>query len=104
METFCSKCRLDVDLSLKVKRYHGKDKQVCATACFGLPGVCRQTGCIFYRDRYERAEQTEELEGKRPENNTRSTHQGQNRVVCWIDSVQTLTIRLGVEGDLFFFF
>lgn len=98
---FCCKCSLNADLSLEMKSYHGKDKQfVQRPACFGFPCVCIQTGYIFYHGRHKRAEQTTELEGKDGKNNTRSIHRGQNRVVCWSDSVQTLTIRLGM-GVLF---
>ncbi|KAI3355843.1 hypothetical protein L3Q82_004406 [Scortum barcoo] len=60
-----------------------------------IPGKwCVHTDWLhFYNDGYKRAEQI--MVVATGENNSKNIHQGQNRVVCWRDSIQTLTIRLG---------
>lgn len=47
----------DADLTRKRMACYREKKRFVQTACFGLPGVCVQTGYILYNDRYERAEQ-----------------------------------------------
>lgn len=53
--------------------------------------MCIQTGYIFLQIQEGRADSG----SCDRRDNTRSIHQGQSRVVCWRDSIQTLTIRLG---------
>lgn len=85
-----------------MKRYHKRTKTSLCDSLF-WSSRCVHTDCLhFYDDGYKRAEQTLVAVTEEGENNTRNTHQGQNRAVCLRDSIQTLTIRLG--GDRLFLY